>query len=167
MEIRQMRQRGRLFKQSVAAAGLAVAAAAGCNSLSGANDIVLVDEITDDDDGGSTADSGSTVATTGTFAGAGGATTGSGNTTGAGGGATTGSGDTTVASASGMMNPCEYPAGPYGVSTGDTVPPNLSWQGYGPGATESQSETFTMEQFHDCDGSRGINALLFDTSQYG
>ena len=78
-------------------------------------------------------------------------------------------GATTVASTaastgSGAVG-CEYPAGPYGVAQGQVVPPNLSWQGYAPGS--NSVSTFTAEDLFDCDGSRGIHAVIIDTSQFG
>ncbi len=60
---------------------------------------------------------------------------------------------------------CEYPQGPYGVGQGQTVPPTLSWQGYAPNS--NSVSTITSEDFFDCDGLRGIDAVLIDTSQFG
>jgi hypothetical protein len=60
---------------------------------------------------------------------------------------------------------CDYPDGPYGVGEGQIVPPTLTWQGFAPGA--SSPTTIAITDFFDCDGSRGINALYFDTSQFG
>jgi hypothetical protein len=60
---------------------------------------------------------------------------------------------------------CTYPAGPYGVGTGDVLPPNLSWQGRLPGAADTV--TMTAQDLFDCDGSKGINAVLLTTSQFG
>src|SRR5215472_16178311 len=57
---------------------------------------------------------------------------------------------------------CPYPAGPYGTTVGSTLPPTLVWQGYAPGA--SAASTIRVTDFYDCDGSKGINALLMDTS---
>jgi thiol-disulfide isomerase/thioredoxin len=55
---------------------------------------------------------------------------------------------------------CTYPAGPYGTAQGDVVDPTLSWQGYLGGA--AQSSTIPITAFFDCDGSKGINALVID-----
>lgn len=60
---------------------------------------------------------------------------------------------------------CAYPAGPYGVEQGQTVAPNLSWEGYRPGAITPSS--LTMAELFDCDGSRGIHAILLVSSQHG
>jgi hypothetical protein len=65
-----------------------------------------------------------------------------------------GGGGTTVA--------CPYPQGPYGLSQGSTAPPTLSWQGFAEGM--SQSSQVSIDVYHDCDGSQGIDAVLFDVS---
>jgi hypothetical protein len=57
---------------------------------------------------------------------------------------------------------CAYPAGPYGTNVGDVVDPTLSWQGYLDDGTTAQ--TVAMKDYLDCDGSKGINALLLDES---
>jgi hypothetical protein len=57
---------------------------------------------------------------------------------------------------------CPYPAGPYGVAVGDVLDPSLSWQAYAPGATAAS--TLSISDLYDCDGKKGINALVFDTS---
>jgi hypothetical protein len=75
---------------------------------------------------------------------------------------------------------CAYPSeGNIGVSVEQIVPSNLSlcsddnspcWQGFGPGDTEPRD--IPIAEFFDCDGSRlingqPVNAILFDTSQFG
>jgi hypothetical protein len=55
-----------------------------------------------------------------------------------------------------------YPAGPYGTTVGSTLPPTLAWQGFAPGATSAS--TIRITDLYDPDGSKGINALLMDTS---
>ena len=55
-----------------------------------------------------------------------------------------------------------YPAGPYGNSPGDVVNPSFAWQGYLPGA--SAVTTVTPGDLFDCDGSKGINAIVFDVA---
>ena len=55
-----------------------------------------------------------------------------------------------------------YPTGPYGTAAGDVVNPGFTWQGYLPGA--SAVSTLTPNDLFDCDGSKGINALVFDVS---
>jgi hypothetical protein len=61
--------------------------------------------------------------------------------------------------------PCEYPPPPYGVAQGQVVPPTLSWQGYAPG--NGSVTTVSIQDFFDCDGTKGIRAVMVDTSQYG
>lgn len=53
---------------------------------------------------------------------------------------------------------CTYPGGPYGVTPGSIVAPTLSWQGFVPGS--SSAGGFGAEDLFDCDGSRGIHAVL-------
>jgi hypothetical protein len=57
---------------------------------------------------------------------------------------------------------CVYPSGPYGQQVGDVVDPSLSWQGYAPGA--SAPSTVHASDFYDCDGAKGVRAILFDES---
>jgi hypothetical protein len=55
---------------------------------------------------------------------------------------------------------CTYPKGPYGTTVGSTLDPTLSWQGYlGDGTTAS---TVAVSDYYDCDGSKGVDALLLD-----
>ena len=142
---------GLSFWAALVCAGPAMVA---CNVISGADDVTFSDDDDGSGNGGSTAQGGTTTA------GNGGSTTNSTTTSGVGGAGSGGQG-------SGGMppQPCVYPSGPYGVAQGQTVPPTLSWQGYLPGA--STPTTITMDSFLDCDGSRGIDALVVDTSQYG
>ena len=60
---------------------------------------------------------------------------------------------------------CEYPAGNPGVDVSQTVPREHQWTGWAPGA--SAPDTVYITEFFDCDGSKGIDAVIFDTSQYG
>jgi len=55
-----------------------------------------------------------------------------------------------------------YPAGPYGTGVGKIVNPGLAWKGYLPGS--STVSTFTPNDLWDCDGSKGINAIIFDVA---
>ncbi len=55
-----------------------------------------------------------------------------------------------------------YPKGPYGVGTGDVLDPTLSWQGYA--ANQTTVSSLTMSDLFDCDGSKGIDALIIDVS---
>ncbi len=45
---------------------------------------------------------------------------------------------------------------------GDVLDPSLQWQGYAPGA--STVSTIKITDFFDCDGTKGVNALLLDAS---
>ena len=61
---------------------------------------------------------------------------------------------------------CAYPEGvPFGVREGDTLPVNLGWEGYVAG--EQEPRHFDVSELYDCEGSKGIDAILFDTSQFG
>lgn len=64
--------------------------------------------------------------------------------------------DTSVASCN------AYPSGPYGTKPGSTVRADVTWQGYPAGKTTA--ETIAVADLYDCDGSKGINALVFDVS---
>lgn len=58
--------------------------------------------------------------------------------------------------------PCVYPAGPYGTNVGDRVDSSLEWQGYS--GDSAQSSFVSMSDYFDCDGSRGIRALVLEES---
>ena len=58
----------------------------------------------------------------------------------------------------GVPQNCQYPAGPYGTGLGQTVSPNITWEGYLDGS--SSVSTVTTADLHDCDGSRNINGIL-------
>jgi thiol-disulfide isomerase/thioredoxin len=106
--------------------------------------------------GGATADAGSKAAggsSSGGASGKGGGGQG-GNVGGsAGQGAAGGSGGS-----GGSAPACSYPGGGYGTSAGAVVAPSVSWNGYAPGA--GTPANLSIQSFFDCDGSRGINALL-------
>jgi thiol-disulfide isomerase/thioredoxin len=53
---------------------------------------------------------------------------------------------------------CVYPAGPFGTALGKVVSPNLTWDGYIDGS--QTVGTLKMSDLHDCDGSKGLNAIL-------
>src|SRR5438445_10466629 len=55
-----------------------------------------------------------------------------------------------------------YPSGPYGTSAGKVVNPGIAWKGYLPGS--STITTITPNDLWDCDGSKGINAIIFDVA---
>jgi thiol-disulfide isomerase/thioredoxin len=56
---------------------------------------------------------------------------------------------------------CAYPEGPYGFGVGKVLPDGLTWSGLGAGG---QPVTYHSSDFLDCDGTKGINAILFDSS---
>jgi hypothetical protein len=58
----------------------------------------------------------------------------------------------------GVPTSCDYPPGPYGVHTGDLVDAAAVWEGFPAGATVAQ--TMVPSDYLDCDGSKGIHALL-------
>jgi len=55
-----------------------------------------------------------------------------------------------------------YPQGPYGTTVGTTIQPGYAWQGYAPKA--ASSSTISSQDLSDCDGSKGINAIVLDVS---
>ncbi len=57
---------------------------------------------------------------------------------------------------------CTYPKGPYGVGLDEVLSPNSSWQGYA--ANDTAVTTMKMSDLFDCDGSKGINAIMIDVS---
>lgn len=152
---------------------LAALGAAACNSLTGADQLAIVgghvqaEPEEDDDDFEEPSDSEKAIP--------GG---GAGSPTGAGGSPQTGGhgGATTTTSISGSSSSsssftttsdavpvnCEYPEGAAGVDVGDLVSGALSWPGFAENA--SQSSTLSIQDYYDCDGSKGINALLIINS---
>jgi hypothetical protein len=87
---------------------------------------------------------------------------GASGATGAGG---AGGGHAAASSSSGMATKCTYPTAGLGFGQGDVVPPNLTWKGYADGSTvTSAPTTVAFDDDYDCDGSKGINAILVDTS---
>jgi hypothetical protein len=174
---------------------LALLALVGCNALTGVGNLSLESDDGDDGDedgtsagaapggpsGGPTSGVGGTGSgptsgsgpstgsgdntSTGT-SGAGGTgstgSTGSGTTsTGGPTGSGTGDGVTTSSTGSGMQA-CEYPGGPYGNTSGKILEPT-SWSGFAPGSSSSTS--VSVEELFDCDGSKGIHAVIFTTAQ--
>lgn len=55
---------------------------------------------------------------------------------------------------------CVYPAAPYGKTQGSIVAPEWTWQGYVKGT--NTVTTLKMTDLYDCDGTKGINAVLMD-----
>ncbi len=53
---------------------------------------------------------------------------------------------------------CTYPTGPFGTQVGSTLAPGLKWQGYR--ADSGQVEEISIQDYFDCDGAKGVNALL-------
>ncbi len=62
----------------------------------------------------------------------------------------------------GPVDPCEFPPpGLYGAEVGQVLGPSLSWDGY---LEHSQSPAkVSIEDYFDCDGTKGMHALLFVT----
>jgi hypothetical protein len=61
---------------------------------------------------------------------------------------------------------CSYPQGvSFGIEVGDTLPVHLGWQGYVAG--ELEPRRLDISELYDCEGSKGIDAILLDTSQFG
>jgi hypothetical protein len=166
-----------VFAVPLFAAGLFVF---GCNGLTGIGDLKIVNDEgqggAGGDGSGNTSGHGSvghtTAAGSGGTSGSGspsgsgvtaGVTSGSGATSGATTGPSTSAATTSVSTsaASGGGN-CVYPGGPNGVSQGSIADGSLTWQGYADGA--NQLSTVTIKDYFDCDGSKGINALLVLTS---
>jgi hypothetical protein len=57
---------------------------------------------------------------------------------------------------------CTYPSGPYGVAVGSVLAPTITWQGYAPDA--SAPTTLKSTDLYDCNGSKGINAVVMATA---
>jgi hypothetical protein len=128
---------GSKLETLVLPAVLGVALLSGCGP-SRAND--------DDDDGGGKTLAGSTSSTSGS------------------GGATSGPSGAGGSTGSGPPQACTWPEGPYGNDTDDTVPDNFTWQGYP--ANSDAVGSVSIQDYFDCDGSRGVNAVLLITSQF-
>lgn len=113
-----------------------------CNAITGAGDLRLKDMDEEEDDSNT---SGGVI---------------TGGTQGAGGGGGVGG----AGGAGGGMTACTYPEAPvdgYGNEIGDTVNNTYAWQGYVEGTTDAaQSSEISIESYLDCDGSKGINALM-------
>ena len=170
----------RLFARALGTlAVLSAISVAACNSITGADGLIIVGngddqsgETDDDDDGSSGETSPGTGA--GTTTGTGGTgghpatttTTDSTTTTSSSSTTTTTTTDstttTTTTTSTPVVTDCEYPAGPTGIDVGDVVSGNLAWQGYAEGA--AQSGSVSIQDYLDCDGSKGIHALLIVNS---
>lgn len=123
----------RVALTAILVSGLMLATA--CNSVTGADDLRLRDVDEEDEDNNNN-----------TTQGAGGAGAG-----GAGG-------------AGGMATACVYPAAPvegYGKEIGDVVNNVYKWDGYAEGTTDAaETSMISIESYLDCDGSKGINAIM-------
>lgn len=88
---------------------------------------------------------------------------GGGDTSSGGSGAGGGGNPTAGAGGGEQVQPsnCEYPTGQTGVAEGKVLRKTLQWQGFLEGST--QQTTIKVEDYLDCDGTKGINALLLTT----
>lgn len=57
---------------------------------------------------------------------------------------------------------CDYPTENLGVKVGKVVP-KKTWQGFAEG-TATDVVTVALEDFYDCSGDKGVNAIILDTS---
>jgi hypothetical protein len=71
-------------------------------------------------------------------------------------------GGSASATGSGGAGECPAPTGTVGIVEGSLVDMTLAWQGYAAGATEPSS--IAIGDYYDCDGTRGIDALLITQS---
>jgi hypothetical protein len=143
---------------------VALGALFACNSVTGASDIEFVDGV--GGNASSSSNASSSDASTGSVATT--DTVGSSTVTGTAASsavASSGASTSSVASSSSTGSACMYPAGPYGVAQGQVLPPTLKWTGYPAGGMNEG--TISTQELFDCDGTKGINAILFDTSQFG
>lgn len=72
------------------------------------------------------------------------------------------SGDDGDGGSGGSVAACPYPPAPYGLTTGKVISSSLKWQGFLEAATQASEVPVT--DYFDCDGSKGIDAVLFDVS---
>jgi hypothetical protein len=125
---------------SVSVGTLALGLLAGCNAVTGASDLPV----------------GSLGAPNGA-GGAGGAGAGGASATGSGAGTSTGTPPTS----------CVYAATGFGNGVGKIVPPHRHWPGFPEGSkptAAADAVTINLDDYFDCDGSKGINAILIDQS---
>ncbi len=79
------------------------------------------------------------------------------------GGGSSGNGGSPGGTGGGGSTSCNgWPSGATGAGTGKTLPQSLSWQGFFGGSNSSGSTN--ISDYYDCDGKKGINAILFITS---
>ncbi len=60
---------------------------------------------------------------------------------------------------------CAYAPGPYGVDETQIVPVTHNWNGWVAG--EAAPRIFNVSELYDCESSKEIHAIIFDTSQFG
>jgi len=115
----------------------------GCNSLTGLEEYAL--EATDDPLTEGEAAAGDSNGTTG--------------------GASVGIGDKPMPA---LLN-CGWPESmDVGKAVGQTLPTGMFWEGYRAGMDPNgPPATVDIAEFFDCDGSKGVDAVVFDTSQFG
>jgi thiol-disulfide isomerase/thioredoxin len=114
----------------------AASIASGCNGITGSGDLTVIN--------------GGTGASAGTAAGAGGA----------------GGAGSESSSSTGMpMTQCVYPTAGLGFGVGKVVPPHHTWKGFPDNSLATSTPVdVAFDDYYDCDGSKGVNALLVDTS---
>ena len=153
---------------------------AACNAITGASDVEFDPEM-HGSAGSASGSGGANGASTGSWndgetsgsgVGSSTATSGVGSTVGAGGANSTASNSSassvvasSSAASSGSGGAVAWPAGPYGVTIGKTVPESLSWAGYVEGS--KSPATLSLQSWYDPDGTKGIEAILVITSQFG
>jgi len=62
---------------------------------------------------------------------------------------------------------CVYPTTGFGNGVGNVVPPHRQWDGFPEGSkagVATDAVPVLLDDYFDCDGSRGINAILLDES---
>jgi len=129
-----------------------------CNTITGAEGLGIDPDFGAGGDEAASADTATSTGPSGpTSSGAGGASTGSTS-------ASTGSsGPSSSSSSSGTgSGGCSLPVGPYGEMPGNTVSPQLVFQGYAD--QSAQAGSVALADYFDCDGTKGINAILIDES---
>lgn len=69
-------------------------------------------------------------------------------------------GTSTTGATPGAVGACTYPSGPYGTQVGAVIDPSLQWQCY---VDDSATPTtVAMSDFFDCDGKKGVRAILLE-----
>lgn len=156
----------RSFGPLIIATTLALGA---CNSLTGVTDLRLDNSDPEAGGGGQPSDTSPDDGAGASHPTSGGGADPSGGGGSDGGDTTTTSSETTTSSTTTSttttsLSPvdCQYPESGFGVNAGSYVNGNLAWQGYAEGS--SQLGSVSIQDYFDCDGSKGINAILIDSS---